>query len=88
MNVNPDLCTGCETCVDRCQFGALSVPEDIVVVDTRRCIGCGVCAIVCPESALEIVRVESPEKPEQPENQLDWMTKRAMSRGVDPSDIM
>lgn len=88
MTVNANLCTGCETCVDRCQFGALSVPEDIVVVDTRRCIGCGVCAIVCPESALEIVRVESPEKPEQPENQLDWMTKRAMSRGVDPSDIM
>ncbi|MHA2177418.1 MAG: ATP-binding protein [Candidatus Thorarchaeota archaeon] len=88
MTVDADLCTGCETCVDRCQFGALSIPEDIIVVDANRCIGCGVCAVVCPENALELTRVESPEKPKQPTNQLDWMTQRAMSRGVDPSDIM
>jgi Na+-translocating ferredoxin:NAD+ oxidoreductase RNF subunit RnfB len=88
MTVDADLCTGCETCVDRCQFGALSVPEDVIVVDTKRCIGCGVCAIVCPENALEITRVESPEKPKQPDNQMDWMNQRAMTRGVDPSDIM
>jgi len=88
MTVDADLCTGCETCIERCQFGALSVPEDVCVVDTKRCIGCGVCAIVCPESALEIVRVESPEKPTTPANQLDWMTQRAMARDVDPSDIM
>lgn len=88
MTVNADLCTGCESCIDRCQFGALSVPEDVCTVDTKRCIGCGVCAIVCPESALVIVRHESPEKPEQPANLLDWMTQRAVSRDVDPSDIM
>ncbi|MFW9795855.1 MAG: DUF362 domain-containing protein [Candidatus Thorarchaeota archaeon] len=88
MTVNADLCTGCETCIDRCQFGALSIPEDIAVVNPKRCIGCGVCAVVCPEGALKIKRVETPEKPEQPTNQLDWMTQRAMSRGVDPSDIM
>jgi len=88
MTVNANLCTGCESCVDRCQFDALSVPEDVCVVDTKRCIGCGVCALVCPEGALELVRDESPGKLEQPTNQLDWMTQRAMSRGVDPSDIM
>ena len=88
MTVDADLCTGCETCIERCQFGALSVPEDICVVDPKRCIGCGVCAVVCPEEALKIKRVEAPEKPESPSNQLDWMTQRAMRRGVDPSDIM
>ncbi|MFX1559684.1 MAG: 4Fe-4S binding protein, partial [Promethearchaeota archaeon] len=88
MTVDADLCTGCETCIDRCQFGALSIPEDITVVDPKRCIGCGVCAVVCPEGALKIERVEKPEKPDSPGNQLDWMTQRAMSRGVDPSDIM
>lgn len=88
MTVNADLCTGCATCNDRCQFGALSVPEDLNVVDATRCIGCGVCASVCPEGALEIVRTESPEKPKQPGNQIDWMTQRAMTRGVDPSDLM
>ncbi len=88
MSVNADLCTGCESCVDRCQFDALSVPEDVCVVDKKRCIGCGVCAIVCPEGALELVRDESPGRPGQPANQMDWMTQRAISRGVDPSDIM
>jgi electron transport complex protein RnfB len=88
MTVNADLCTGCETCIERCQFGALSIPEDITVVDPKRCIGCGVCAVVCPEGALKIKRVETSEKPEQPANQLDWMTQRAIARDVDPSDIM
>ncbi len=88
MAVNADLCTGCETCLDRCQFGALSISEDVTVVDATRCIGCGVCAIVCPEQAMEIVKTELPEKPPSPENQMDWMTQRAMGRGVDPSDLL
>ncbi|MHA1390479.1 MAG: ATP-binding protein [Candidatus Thorarchaeota archaeon] len=88
MTVDADLCTGCETCIGRCQFGALSIPEDICVVDTKRCIGCGVCAIVCPESAMEIVKFETSEKPPTPKNQMDWMTQRAMNRGVDPSDLL
>lgn len=88
MTVDADLCSGCGTCIDRCQFGALSLPDDICVVDSNRCVGCGVCAIVCPENALELIRVETPEKPKQPDNQMDWMSQRAMSRGVDPSDLM
>ncbi|MGY5860357.1 MAG: 4Fe-4S binding protein [Candidatus Thorarchaeota archaeon] len=88
MTVNADLCTGCETCIERCQFGALSIPEDVTVVDETRCIGCGVCAIVCPETAMEIVKTETSDKPPSPENTMDWMTQRAMGRGVDPSDLL
>ncbi|MBN2229521.1 MAG: 4Fe-4S binding protein [Candidatus Thorarchaeota archaeon] len=88
ISIDTDLCSGCGTCLDRCQFEALSVPEDICVVDPERCIGCGVCAIVCPENALSLVRKSSPDKPPSPENTLDWMTQRAISRNVDPSDIL
>ena len=88
MTVDADLCTGCESCLERCQFGALSIPEDVCVVDPERCIGCGVCAIVCPETAMEIIKSESPEKTASPENQIDWMTQRAISRDVDPSDLL
>ena len=88
ISVNADLCTGCGTCIDRCQFHALSVPEDVCVPNTTRCIGCGVCAMVCPESALELIRKEPAEKPPPPENLMDWMTQRAVFRKVDPSDVL
>jgi ferredoxin len=88
MSVDPEFCTGCGTCLDRCQFNALSIPDDLCVVDPSRCIGCGVCAMVCPESAMEITRTETSEKPPTPENQMDWMTQRAMNRDVDPSDLL
>ncbi len=88
MSVDAELCSGCGTCIDRCQFGALSLPEDVSVVDEQRCIGCGACAITCPENALSLVRKEIPEKPEPPENILDWMKQRAINRGVDPSELL
>lgn len=88
MSVDSELCSGCGTCIDRCQFDALSIPDTVSVVDEQRCIGCGVCAITCPENALELIRKANPEKPEPPENTLDWMTQRAINRGVDPSDLL
>lgn len=62
--VDTDLCKGCQTCVERCQFG---VPEMVQVpgskklkscVDPEKCYGCGACVIKCPTGAmsLELVR--------------------------------
>ncbi|MHA1906069.1 MAG: ATP-binding protein [Candidatus Thorarchaeota archaeon] len=87
MSVDEDLCSGCETCIERCQFDALSIPEDIIAIDNERCIGCGVCAITCPEGALSLIPREG-DKKEPPEKFMDWMTQKAISRGVDPSDLM
>jgi Pyruvate/2-oxoacid:ferredoxin oxidoreductase delta subunit len=51
-----DLCTACETCVERCPTDALALgQEDIPEVDLDRCIGCGVCATGCPSEAIEMV---------------------------------
>jgi Pyruvate/2-oxoacid:ferredoxin oxidoreductase delta subunit len=53
---NPDLCTACETCIERCPPKALTMGEyDVPEVDLDRCIGCGVCASGCPEGAVELV---------------------------------
>ena len=54
--VAADLCVGCGICADFCQFGALSVSEGLVAVDTAACMGCGVCVSKCPEGALSLVR--------------------------------
>lgn len=52
-------CAACETCVDRCFFNALSLPEgsDRVEVDESRCMGCGVCTVTCPTEALRLERL-------------------------------
>ena len=88
MSVDEDLCVGCGTCVDRCQFDALDVPDDLLVIDVKKCIGCGVCAIVCPEDALALVARDKSDKTEPPKNMMDWMKQKAISRQVDPSDLM
>ncbi len=88
MKVDEELCTGCETCVDRCQFDALKVPDGICEVDHERCVGCGVCAISCPEEALTLVSKDSTQTEEPPDTLKDWMTQKAMSRQVDPSDLL
>lgn len=87
MKVDEDLCTGCETCVDRCQFNALTV-NDICEVDLKKCVGCGVCAVTCPEDAMKLVQRDPSEIVEPPEDMMDWMTEKAESRQVDPSDLM
>jgi ferredoxin len=54
--VATDLCTGCESCVEFCQFGALSVHDGVSRVDVAACMGCGVCVAKCPQGALSLER--------------------------------
>ena len=73
---NPDKCTACEACVERCQFGAISVMDDRAVVSEDRCFGCGLCASGCPEEAIELVCVRTPEHitdnlAEAPDDQIE-----------------
>jgi 2-oxoacid:acceptor oxidoreductase delta subunit (pyruvate/2-ketoisovalerate family) len=50
-----DLCTACETCIERCPMKALAMgEEDVLQVNLDRCIGCGVCATGCPAEAIEM----------------------------------
>lgn len=53
--VDPDECTGCEICIDRCQMDAIRV-DDVAEVDPDRCIGCGLCALACPTEAIRVYR--------------------------------
>lgn len=49
-------CLGFGTCVEACEFGALSQDErGVPVVDTAACVGCGKCAEVCPRGVIRMV---------------------------------
>ena len=54
--LDPELCTGCWICLERCQMEALSEDIDSVVLDQNHCIGCGLCVSTCPSGALTLVR--------------------------------
>ena len=61
--VDEAKCIGCGTCVDRCQFEAMSVEGGFVERDINRCFGCGLCVLPCPTSALSMERRERPPIP-------------------------
>ena len=51
---DPELCTGCGTCVDQCAAMALSMSENLPQVDADSCITCFCCQEICPEKAMTL----------------------------------
>ena len=53
---DPDRCTACETCIDRCPPEALTMgDEDVPVVNFDLCFGCAVCATGCDEESISMI---------------------------------
>ncbi len=52
---DPDVCAGCEACVEFCPVDAIEMKDNVALVDEDWCIGCGVCALKCEFDALNIV---------------------------------
>ncbi len=48
-------CLGCGTCVEKCNFGALSIKDGIAVVDKEKCVACGLCVQACPKKLIDLI---------------------------------
>jgi Pyruvate/2-oxoacid:ferredoxin oxidoreductase delta subunit len=77
---NEDLCVRCETCIDRCPTGALSMNGfDVPDLNPDRCIGCGVCATGCPQDAIGLVERSGIPAPPVDQKALSQAVKAAFS---------
>jgi electron transport complex protein RnfB len=63
--VDTEVCTGCGTCVERCQMSAATLDEQngFSTINLDRCIGCGNCVASCPSGALRLVKMEKETVP-------------------------
>lgn len=65
--VNQDLCKGCQDCIEKCPFNAISLEKPAgskkfkALVDPEKCMGCGVCVLACANDSLGMVVVRPPE---------------------------
>jgi MinD superfamily P-loop ATPase len=50
--INEELCNHCGKCAEFCQYNALFVGPDKVLVFPELCHNCGGCAIICPNHAI------------------------------------
>ena len=70
MTIDPSLCTGCALCVDRCGMGAITMMDEVAVVNLDRCIGCGVCAATCPSEALRLHKKDKLHVPPKTQGEI------------------
>ncbi|ACL70587.1 ATP-binding protein [Halothermothrix orenii] len=51
--VDNEKCTGCRKCVDFCQYNALALMADTLLVFPEICHSCGGCKLICPAGAIK-----------------------------------
>ncbi|MFW9904579.1 MAG: P-loop NTPase [Candidatus Thorarchaeota archaeon] len=50
--INELVCSHCGLCADLCEFNALAVLPNQVMIFNELCHGCGLCSLACPEEAI------------------------------------
>jgi len=63
--INKERCKGCGLCIANCPTDILAKTSDVndqgayytVCTDESLCIACGNCAVMCPDAAIEIMKL-------------------------------
>jgi NAD-dependent dihydropyrimidine dehydrogenase PreA subunit len=79
--VDGDACTGCETCVDRCQMDAVEITDGVAAILLERCIGCGLCVSTCPAEAIELVQKAEDQLYVPPKTGMETYVRIMQERG-------
>jgi len=54
--VDQEKCNACGICVKVCQFNALALVKEKILVFPELCKGCGGCSLLCPQKAIEEIK--------------------------------
>ena len=62
VEIDQELCKECEICISFCPKDVISLSDKlnasgylpVVFNDSGECTGCAICAVVCPEVAVEV----------------------------------
>ena len=79
--VDESECTGCETCLERCQMEAIEVTDGIAVIIRDRCIGCGLCVTTCPTDAIQLIQKSEDQLYEPPKTGAETYIRIMQERG-------
>ncbi len=54
--VDPELCSSCESCLDRCYVDAITMEgeDDLAIVDSEKCMGYVLCMVTSPTDAISL----------------------------------
>ena len=66
ININKELCKGCELCVKLCPKKVLGMTEELnskgntfaLAKSPEKCIGCKICSLICPDACIEITKLD------------------------------
>jgi len=83
--VDENLCTGCSVCINRCQFQALEIKNEICRVNKTNCFGCGLCVSTCSANAIYLIKKPAEEIEPPPKSETEWQIKRTEARKKDNS---
>ncbi|MBI4830864.1 MAG: 4Fe-4S binding protein [Candidatus Lindowbacteria bacterium] len=78
--IDPEACTACGTCMERCQIDAIEERDDVMEVNPARCIGCGLCVSTCPAEAIKLEEKPGSEAP--PADMNEVLERLAAERGL------
>ncbi|MFH1198819.1 MAG: 4Fe-4S dicluster domain-containing protein [Candidatus Omnitrophota bacterium] len=65
VNINQERCKGCLLCLSACSKKSIIVEQKVNIrgvktvkfKDGAECIGCAMCAVICPEACIEIIQL-------------------------------
>jgi NAD-dependent dihydropyrimidine dehydrogenase PreA subunit len=83
--IDPELCTACEGCMEKCPMDAVRLNGDFAEIIEGRCIGCGICIPACPAEAISLIAKPGMEPP--PVDFMETLERLKAERGLNTDRI-